>query len=140
MFESLFDITGRLAQMAPEIAFKLLDLVVEMADIPNRDEIVSRIRGLNGMRDPESEPTPEEQAQMQQQAQMEAIQQEMAMAGAQAQLAEQQGKAEKVAADAVAAKLGAMKTAIESAQLIAASPGAAPMADDLMAGAGYQPQ
>ena len=139
MFESLFDITGRLAQMAPEIAFKLLDLVVEMADIPNRDEIVSRIRGLNGMRDPESEPTPEEQAQMQQQAQMEAIQQEMAMAGAQAQLAEQQGKAEKVAADAVAAKLGAMKTAIDSAQLIAASPGAAPMADDLMAGAGYQP-
>jgi hypothetical protein len=136
MFESMFDIVGRLAQMAPEVAFKLLDLVVEMADVPNRDEIVSRIRQLNGMRDPDSEMTPEEQMQAQQQAAMEAQQQQMAMAGAQAQLAEQQGKAAKMEGDAMTSKLGAMRTALETAHLAASAPGAAVMADDLMASAG----
>jgi hypothetical protein len=138
MFESLLDIVSRLAQMAPEVAFKLLDLVVEMADVPNRDEIVARIRQLNGMRDPDSEPSPEEQQQMAQQAQLEGLQQQMAIADAQARLAEQQGKAEKIGSEAVASKIGAMKSALETAQMAASAPGAAPMADDIMRGAGYQ--
>jgi hypothetical protein len=137
MFESLMDITGRLAQMAPEIAFKLLDLVVEMADIPNRDEIVSRIRQLNGMRDPDAEPTPEEQMQLEAQAQEQAAQKQMQDAMMQAQVQDAGSKAAKSEADAMGARLGVMRSAAETAQMIASAPGSAPMADELMRSAGY---
>jgi len=60
MFESLFDIVGRLSQMRPEVALALLDLVVDMADVPGREEMVARIRKINGQRDPDSDPTQEE--------------------------------------------------------------------------------
>lgn len=137
MFESLFDIVARLAQMSPEIAFKLLDLVVEMADVPNKDELVSRIRQLNGMRDPERDPTPEEQQAMQQQAQEQQMQKELMLARAQAELAELKAKAGKLDADAIDKRLEAMQTALEAAQNIAIMPRLGPVADNLMRGAGY---
>lgn len=137
MFESLFDITGRLAQMAPEVAFKLLDLVVEMADVPNRDELVARIRQLNGMRDPDSQPSPEEQQAMQAQAQEQQMQQELLLARAKAELAELEAKRDKLTAEAIDKRLEAMRSALESAQLVAMAPPLGPVADELMRGAGY---
>ena len=50
----------------PEIVMVMLDLLVENMDLPNRDEIVRRIRSVTGQRDPDAEePSEEEQAQMQ---------------------------------------------------------------------------
>ena len=145
MFESLFEIVGRLAQMNPEVALNLLDLVVEMADVPNRDELVARIRQLNGQRDPDSEPTPEEQQQMAQQAAMQQAQQELGMAQMQATVAKLEAEVDKLRADqeksqaeSINKRLEAMYSALQSAQIVAQAPGAAVMADQIMQGAGFE--
>lgn len=58
-----------MAQVPPEIQVALIDLVIEMTDLPNRDEILKRIRAVTGQGvDPKDIP-PEQQQQMQQQAQ-----------------------------------------------------------------------
>ena len=144
MFESLFEIISRLAQMNPAVAMNLLDLVVEMADIPNRDELVARIRQLNGQRDPDSEPTPEEQQQMAQQAALQQAQQQLAMAQMEATVAKLQAEVDKLRADqekaqaeSINKRLEAMYSALQSAQIVAQAPGAAVMADEIMKGAGF---
>jgi len=138
MFESLFEIVGRLAQMSPDVALRLLDLVVEMADVPNRDELVARIRQINGMRDPESEPTEEELAAEQNQKQIEALTQDIAIKRMTAELQEIAAKGEKLTSDALNSKLDAMTKAFESAGMIIANPGIAPVADDLLESAGFE--
>lgn len=137
MFESLFEIVGRLAQMSPDTALNLLDLVVEMADVPNRDELVARIRKLNGQRDPESEPTPEELQTEQEKAAEIQEQKDIAKARALAELDELRAKAGKLSAEAVNRKLEAMYAAIQSGQLVVMNPGITPVADDLMTSAGF---
>lgn len=50
MFDQLMEMTTRLD---PEVTMQILDLVVELSDVPGKDEIVRRIRRLNGQTDPE---------------------------------------------------------------------------------------
>lgn len=145
MFESLFEIVSRLAQMNPQVALNLLDLVVEMADVPNRDELVARIRQINGQRDPDSEPTPEEEQQMAQQAAVMEAQQRLAMAQMEASVAKLQAEVdalradqEKSQAESINKRLEAMYSALQSAQIVAQAPGAAAMADEIMRGAGFE--
>lgn len=47
--EQLMDV---LTRMQPDVALKLLDLPVELMDLPNGEEFVRRIRLINGMPDP----------------------------------------------------------------------------------------
>jgi len=144
MFESLFEIVGRLAQMSPDVALGMLDLVIEMADVPGRDELVARIRQINGQRDPDSEPTPEEQQAAMQQAAMQQAQQRLAMAQMEAAVAKLQAEVDKLRADqekaqaeSINKRLEAMYSALQSAQIVAQAPGAAVMADEIMQGAGF---
>lgn len=72
MFDSLGEILTRLA---PEVALQLLDLWIDLSDLPGKDIMVERLRKLNGQPDPnEDESDPEVQAEKQ--AQMEAEQQQ----------------------------------------------------------------
>jgi hypothetical protein len=144
MFESLFEIVGRLAQMSPDVALGMLDLVIEMADVPGRYELVARIRQINGQRDPDSEPTPEEQQAAMQQAAMQQAQQRLAMAQMEAAVAKLQAEVDKLRADqekaqaeSINKRLEAMYSALQSAQIVAQAPGAAVMADEIMQGAGF---
>lgn len=50
MFDQLMEMTTRLD---PEVTMQILDLVVELSDVPGKDEIVRRIRRINGQTDPE---------------------------------------------------------------------------------------
>jgi hypothetical protein len=102
MFESLFDVTTKLAAMDPQIAMNMLDLVIDMADLPNKDELVARIRSLNGMRDPSKKLTPEEEQQQQAQQAEAAHNKQMNAAAQQLSLDEQAAKVEKLKADAAA--------------------------------------
>ncbi len=69
-----------LSKMPPQVAMVLLDLLVESMDIENRDEIVRRIRQINGQRDPDqTEPTPEDIARQQQEQQQAQLQQQQIM-------------------------------------------------------------
>lgn len=144
MFESLFDIVGRLAQMSPDVAFKMLDLVFDMADIPGRDEIVARIRQLNGMRGPDEDLTPEEQAAEQARQQEQAQEQQMAkqlmLQRAVAELAELKNKVAKLDAEAANSRLEGIEKALRAASEVLLNPAIAPMADDLVRGAGHEDQ
>lgn len=148
--QAFMELLTQLGPVAPNIVMALLDLLVETMDLPNSDEIVKRVRQITGMEDPDADPNapdPERDARMQAQA----MQQEMAMRGAAAQLAEQEAKAavaaaqaEKVAADAarIAASLPAQSIetqdkALElAAKMLAAAP-AIPVADRVLAEAAY---
>jgi hypothetical protein len=106
MFESLFDVTTKLAAMDPQIAMNMLDLVIDMADLPNKDELVARIRSLNGQRDPGKKLSPEEEQQAQLQQQEQARVKQMSDENQQLLLDEQAAKVEKLKADAAAVMAG----------------------------------
>jgi hypothetical protein len=145
MFESMFDLVGRLAQMNPMVALNLLDLVVEMVDVPNRDKLVARIRKLSGQRDPEAEPTPEEQQAEQATAEQQALTQQIQTETLMAQLHKLQVEAAKVKAegskldaDTMMQHIDGMLKALEAAQLVAAVPETTPIADEIMRSAGFK--
>jgi hypothetical protein len=52
-FETMMNM---LSTMAPEVAINLLDLVVDLSDIPGKEDLVARIRAVNGQSDPDADP------------------------------------------------------------------------------------
>lgn len=138
-------------QLPPEAFMGILDLIVEMLDIPFRDEIVARIRNLTGMKDPDADPdappTPEEQARMQ----AEAAAQEMQRRMAEAEIADKEaGAAEKAARAAKAGvelkkvlasiagdNVAAQRAALEVALVLMSAPQSADVADSVLDSAGY---
>ena len=64
MFETMMKL---LSSLPPDISVQMLDLGFELSDIPGRDEIVSRIRKINGQVDPNAKLSPED-AQAQEKA------------------------------------------------------------------------
>jgi hypothetical protein len=139
MFESLFDIVGRLAQMNPQVALNLLDLVVEMADLPNRDELVSRIRKLNGQSDPDAEPTPEEKAALDKQAALQEEQQQIALDTMKQQLRKLTAEADSLDAKSLRERITAFYSALQAGGVITTVPGAAEAADVIMQDSGFRP-
>lgn len=67
----------------PETAIQFLDLVVEVGDVPEKEEFLRRIRQINGHTDPDAKLTPEEEQAQQQkqedQAKMKAFTEAMAL-------------------------------------------------------------
>ena len=139
-----------LSKMPPEVGMVLLDLMVESMDIDNRDEIVRRIRAMNGQRDPDqTEPTPEDILRMQAEQKAKEFQEQMA----QAQLRELLAKAGKseaeaqrimaqaglVAAQTVGSNVTAAQTAIQAAQLAIANMGVPAAADTILRESGFKP-
>ncbi|MGX0136342.1 portal protein [Cupriavidus metallidurans] len=135
--------------LPPEVTLTILDLLVENMDIPNRDEIVKRIRQINGQRDPDAtEPTPEEMAQEQAKQQQQQYNDELALAT----LAEQKAKTRKAEAEAAVAEanakkvgvqtiregVSAIKEATDTAQAVAFMPELATLADGILEEAGWQ--
>lgn len=140
MFESLFDITSRLAQMAPQVALQMLDLVFDMADLPGREEIVARIRKINGQREPGKEPSPEEMRAEEQAKQEQEQQKQLVIARALLELAEIKKKVSKLDAESAEIRMSGIQEALQAAITLLQTPGVGPIADELMRGAGYQDQ
>lgn len=125
----------------PEIALTILDLVVESTDVPNRDEIVSRIRKVTGQRDPDqTELSPEEQQAMAAAQQMNAQQQAMAQAQLRKLMADgdkSAAEARRIAAQLVGTNIDAQNKAIMTAREAVATPQIIDMADHMMTEAGF---
>jgi hypothetical protein len=136
-------------KMPPEVSLTMLDLLVESMDIPNREELVKRIRQINGQKDPDAtEPTPEEMQREQAQAQQQQFNDEMSLA----QLAEQKAKARKAEAEAAVAEanaqkigvqtvregVGAIKEATDAATAVAFMPELAGLSDGILREAGWK--
>lgn len=146
--DSLMDLLTKLAPAAPQLVAATIDLIVESTDIPNREEIVKRIRQVTGMKDPDqAEPSPEDiQREQAQQAQ-----QQMAQALAMAELQGKQADTAKKQADAQKAIAGAKQllssiagqnvetqtAALQAALVMIQAPGAVPVADAVLHEAGF---
>jgi hypothetical protein len=111
MFESLMDMASKLP---PEISLKLLPQVLELSDIPNKEEFIAEMRQILGMPKPDEQMSEEEQAQAQQaaQAQAQAEQEQQAIMGqmARAELEEKSANAELKQAQAEKARTEAEMT------------------------------
>lgn len=142
--EQVFDLLGKIATFAPQVVLSVLDLVVETADIKQKDEWVARIRKINGQRDPAKPPTPEEQQSEQQQMQVQAEQQRLAMATARMQLEKLQAdvqtlksRNQQLDADSVLKKVQALYSALQAGQVAVSVPYVTPAADEIAASAGF---
>ncbi|PKN36690.1 MAG: hypothetical protein CVU62_13230 [Deltaproteobacteria bacterium HGW-Deltaproteobacteria-2] len=148
MLDTLTEMVTALSQSMPEVALKLLDMVVNMMDeLPGKDEIVSRIRKINGESAPEDEQTPEEKEQIKQNeaamAQEQQFAKQLQQAMAQIELASKEAevnaKNSKATLDTVSAtmkKLEGYLKALEVAGTLKLVPGLADTADQILAEAG----
>jgi hypothetical protein len=134
-----------MGKMPPEIALTIFDLVIENTDLPNRDEIVRRVRAVTGQVDPDAdENDPEVQAQKQAQAQKAQLAQAIQQANLRKLVAEAMAKemaALAARASAVAANvkaIGGNRGAIDIAADLLTGPAVAPVADTILQEAGFQ--
>ncbi len=139
-----------ISKMPPEVGLAMLDLLVEAMDIDNRDEIVRRVRQLNGQRDPDqTEPTAEDIQRQQAEQAMAAHQQAVAetqLQGEQAKVAKTNAETQATLAKAgltqaqtVGANVGAANTALAAASTALGTLGAAGAADTIMRESGFTP-
>lgn len=131
-----------LTHMPPQVALVLLDLAVEAMDIPGREEMVKRIRQVSGMRDPDAtELTPEEQAAQQAAAAQQQLQQRAMMAEIatkESTAAKNMASAQKTQAEIAGTQVTTQLTAVEAAQLAMTAPAILPVADGILAEAGFR--
>lgn len=150
--EELFALLQQIAPVAPQVPLVMLDLIVEGMDMPQRDELVARIRQITGQRDPDqTEMTPEEQQAQQAKDQAAQQQQELQMRDAMATIA---GKEAKAARDQIAAQkdqalirqiMGALagqnvqtqQNALQAALMAIGTPGAVRVADAMLHESGF---
>jgi hypothetical protein len=134
-----------LMKLPPEVGLVILDLVVENMDLPNREEIVRRLRAATGQIDPDAEEDDEEAmaqkaAQAKQAQFQEALQQaELRKLVAEAvskEMAALASRASSVAANIKA--IGGTRGAIDTAADILTAPAIAPVADAILGEAGFQ--
>lgn len=127
MFESMMNLMG---QLDPEVQLNLLDMVIDLTDIPGRDEIVRRIRELNGHIDPDA-PDAEQQREARQAQKDEDA--ELERRDREAEIATKETRAAKTTSDAMRAEAESMAKAAEIAEMLAANPQMAAAVDELYA-------
>jgi hypothetical protein len=139
-FESLMEMLGNLAPVAPQVVVSMLDLVFEYADLPNKEAMLERIRTVTGQPGPDNQQTPEQIAAAQKKAALEEETFKLQLEQLRADVAEAVAKGEKLNAEAMRQRLEALYMAAQGGQVLAMAPGIAPLADELLASAGFQDQ
>lgn len=86
--------------LPPQIQVSVLDMWVELLDLPNKQEFVERIRGALGTPKSPDEMTPEEQQAAQQEQQLQQQQQELAMREIAGKVAKLEAEAHRINAQA----------------------------------------
>lgn len=133
MFEQMMDMISKLDS---QTAMSFLDLVFEWSDLPGKDEMVRRIRQINGQPDPDDPGAQEAAEQLQEQKAQESEQAaEMEQRTIAARISKDEAAASKTQADAQKTKVEAMKAALEAAIEMLQAPQAAAVAQDVLEGA-----
>jgi len=127
----------------PNIVLLMLDLMVENMDLPNRDELVKRIRSLTGMKDPDAgdePPSPEDQAKAAAQAEAAQIQKAgllVELRKKTAEAAKAEAQADQIAASIAGTKIDAQGRALEVAgAALTLPPAAVHTADHILTAVG----
>lgn len=141
MFETMMELVGKLDA---QVGLALLDMVIDFADVPNKTELLARIRKLNGQRDPSVKPTPEElQAQAEADAKQKAMEDlQLKTVAAQldkilAEIQKNAAETAKINSQKIREEVTAFYESLQAGQIVATVPGVAPTADAIMAAAGY---
>ena len=129
MFEELF---GLIAKLPPEVSLKMLDVVIDMSDYPMREELVARIRQINGMRAEGEEPSPEEQQAMADDQEKKKRMDEATLLLAESKAMFSQAQASREAQSVVQVKIDAMLKAMEVAGLLQVNPTVGQGADEVI--------
>lgn len=138
-----------LTRMPPEVAMAVLDLLVDEMDLTNRDELVKRIRALNGQKDPDAtEPTEEDLANEQakaMQAQMQQADFELTMQERAAKIEDLKASALKKTADVDVQRsvmfnnnMTGMNSAMSAATQVIQAPTIARVADGIIREGGWK--
>lgn len=146
--EQLLALAREMAATAPQVVVVMLDLIIDSLDVPNREELVQRIRAATGQTDPDSdELSPEEQVRKDQEAAAadRAIRMEEAeIADKESSAAQKKAAADKTAADALLAqtkdvleKVNTQMAAFNTALAAISARGAAPVADAILRESGF---
>lgn len=145
--EQMLQVSGSIVQASgdPQMAIALIEMAIDLQDLPNKDQITSRLRSAAGLppkneTDDAREAREQAEAQQAQQAQQQqqALQEQafrLAKARAdemECQADERRAEAERERANAVSHKINATKSAYAAAALIQNAPHIAPVADDLL--------
>jgi hypothetical protein len=138
--ESMMEMLGKIAPVMPQAAMNLLDLVVDLWDMPNKEEWLTRIRNINGQRDPAKAPTPEDKARMAKAQALQDTQLQLTLDTAKAKLDQIKGQGRKMDADTFKTIVTALYETLQAAQIVATVPNVASVADVIASGAGFQPQ
>ncbi len=137
-FESMMELMGNLAPVAPQVVVAMLDLVFEYADLPNKETVLQRIRAVTGQPGPDNQQTPEQVAAAKKKAAIEEETFRLNLAKLQAEVKEAQAKGEKLDAESMAKSLEALYMAAQGAQVLAMAPQITPIADELLKSAGFK--
>lgn len=127
--EQFFEMLGKLG---PDMAINLLDLAVDMTDLPGKDEVVRRIRQLNGQGDEAMEQNPEQVMQQQVEQERQAQEAELQMRERMAKIGLDEARAAEITAKARSLGLNDKRTAMQIAELIDVLLPLAPAADRLL--------
>ena len=128
MFEQLMDM---LSKMESDTALKLLDVVIDLSDAPQKDELVKRIREINGQSAPDDEETPEEMEVRQAKEREAAEARQLEIDEITSKIDERKAKIEQT-------RVSTQKAAMETAEVVATIPGVAPVADQVLREAGFE--
>lgn len=130
--EQMMDMIGK---MNPDIALNLLDLAVELFDLPNKEEMVQRIRRLNGQIDPDdpNAATEADNADKRRQEE-EARNAELARQDAETTIEERRAKTDKLRTEAQENKVNSLILALQAALSAIQIPQTAMVAQDLLEG------
>lgn len=137
-FESMMELLGQLAPVAPQVVLALMDMVFELADIPNKQTVVQRIRSVTGFNDPDEPMTPEQQADAQQKQRQATLQAQLQMRQLMNDIKAAEAKGEQLSAQTLKTRVEAMYVAMQAGQVVATVPHVTPVADELLASAGFK--
>lgn len=124
-----------ISRMSPDIAVKLLDLVIDLSDLPNREEFVQRIKQINGAAQFEDDADADPAAKaaraikLQQQQAASAKEADTAQREREAKIGKDEATARKLNADADRANVDTKDQAMNVAHKVALAPAVAPVAD-----------
>jgi hypothetical protein len=138
--ETLLEMLGKIAPVMPQAAMNLLDLVVDLWDIENKEEWLNRIRSINGQRDPAKAPTPEDEARMAKASALNEEQMRQTIEKGQAEIDKLKAQGKQLDANSFRTIITGLYEALQAGQIVATVPGVAPIADVISQGAGFQPQ
>ena len=141
--DQFMQLASNLAKFNPAMAMACVDVAVDLSDLPNKKDMLSKFRAASGIPDP-NDPE-QQQAAQQAKAQADALQQQqqqLMMQQLAAKIEQLQAQTTKIMSDAEQAKIGAiiaktqaMGQVMQTAAVIEQNPNLTQTADDLMANA-----